>query len=229
MNEATELWEKFAVENAEYYILSHGKINFSTKEGQNYFFESGQKDTGLLLVNVQDYIKKKEKALEIGCGIGRLVFAHATKFKEVNGVDVSKTMLNRLRALAALKNINNVNTFLSSEHWDKEDYYDYIYSFIVFQHIVSFDIIKDYIRRISKSIHHSGIIQLHFDTRDISLAYLVREVIPDFLLPRPYKKGIRRIRRDADNLRLYFEANNLEIIKELHPNTSNHIFIMKRA
>jgi len=220
-------WEEFAQENAEYYILTHENIDFNKEEGQNYFFKSGEQDTKTMLLNVLPLLKNKKNALEIGCGIGRLAFAHARIFQEVYAVDVSETMLNKLNGLALKNSVVNVKTFLPSEEWDREDYFDYIYSFIVFQHIVEFPIIEEYIRRIAKAVSYNGIIQLHFDTRKASLLYKLRRFIPDMILPKSQREGIRRNRRSSEDLKKVFNKYGLQIINELYPDSPGHLFILK--
>lgn len=48
--------------------------------------------------------------------------------------------------------------------WDCANFYDYAYSFLVFQHVEDFSVIKSYISRTSCASKHKGITQLQFDT-----------------------------------------------------------------
>jgi SAM-dependent methyltransferase len=220
-------WEKFAQENAEYYILTHENVDFRTEEGKKYFFETGEKDTSALLKNVLPILLRRKKALEIGAGIGRLAFAHAKLFEEVTAVDISHTMLAKLRQVAIRNGIKNVRTFHADAPWQIEGPYDYIYSYIVFQHIADFASIQGYVERISKSLAPEGIAQLHFDTRPISPGYLVRNVIPDMVLPKSQRKSIRRTRRKSGELRELLGLSGLQIVNELNPDSENHLFLLR--
>ncbi len=224
----TELWEKFANENAEYYIFTNDEVDYSTAEGQKYFFKTGEEFTKASLNSMQKYLKTKQKALEIGGGVGRLTFPHAYLFEEVHAVDVSKTMLRKLQKRAKETSIKNIKTYLPNDKWDQPEFVDYVYSFLVFQHIEDFNVIKDYILKIAKTLKHSGGAQLQFDTRPQTVLYKLRNITPDFLLPKTYKKGIRRIRRSPEILRELFVSSGLTVMEEIAVNTENHTFILRK-
>lgn len=221
-------WESYAKKNAEYYILTNDKVDYSTPEGQAYFFKTGEEFTRYSLDKVEKYLQARGRALEIGCGIGRLTFPHSYLFEEIHAVDISMTMLTKLNKLATERSVYNIKTFLSDDAWDQPEIFNYAYSFIVFQHIESFRIIEDYIQKIARSLKLSGIAQLQFDTRHQSLPYKIRNIIPEFLLPRTYRKGVRRIRRNPEVLRNLFMKFGLHIIKEENANTENHTFFLKK-
>lgn len=220
-------WEDFANADAEYYILTENPYPSNTKEGRAYFFKSGEELTENLLKDVKEYIDFKGAVCEIGCGVGRLLIPHARSFNKAVGVDISQTMLNKLMDNAKEFKVNNITPYLPSEQWYKDDF-SYVYSFIVFQHIANIEIIKDYIIKIAGSLQKNGIAKLHFDTRKQSFSYLLRNALPDFILPRTQRKGIRRIRRNPDDLKEIFNAANLKMLKESDPGTEDHVFILQK-
>jgi cyclopropane fatty-acyl-phospholipid synthase-like methyltransferase len=219
-------WEEFAQQNAEYYILTEN-IDYKTEAGQNKFYESGYEFTKQNIKKVSQYLHERKRALEIGCGIGRLTLPHSKEFDELVAIDVSPTMLLKLNENAHRKGITNIKTFLPHKDWDKLAY-DYVYSYIVFQHIENFEIINDYIIRLSQSLKQGGIANLHFDTRKKDLAYIIKNILPDVILPKPYKRGIRRIRRNSNELIKIFNENNLHIIENINSNSSENIFILRK-
>jgi len=221
------LWEKFAKKDAEYYILSYKNVDYNSEEGQQYFYRTGKELMDLFLVRAEGHLRAKKSALEIGCGIGRLTIPHSGVFEKISAVDISPTMLAKLKANALKRNITNIEGFLPDGSWDKGSY-DYVYSSIVFQHIADWNIIRNYINRISNCINDHGIIQIQFDTRPAGFLYRLRNMIPDFLLPKDQRKGIRRIRRTSKELRDLFMANNLGILEEFNPDDENHTFILKK-
>jgi cyclopropane fatty-acyl-phospholipid synthase-like methyltransferase len=218
------IWERFAKENPEFYISSIDGIDYSTKEGQDFFYDSGIEETERFLNRVRKYLNQYEKALEIGCGIGRMTLPHAKLFKEVYGVDISQTMLEKLNLMAKNRGISNIKTFTPDLYWDIPDCFDYIYSHAVFQHIPDFFIIESYIRRISNSLKKEGIAQLHFKTTPETLFHKIREYMPDFLLPKTQRRGIRCISRSPNLLKELFTKNNLKVIDELEET----VFILQK-
>ncbi|URD49459.1 class I SAM-dependent methyltransferase [Chroococcidiopsis sp. CCNUC1] len=220
-------WENFSTVDPEFYILTH-KVDYSKPEGQKYFYDSGINATETYLSRVKKYLSEYERALEIGCGIGRLTFPHAKIFNEIHAVDISKSMLMKLEATAKVNSITNIRTFLPNEPWDITESFNYAYSWIVFQHISDYSVIKSYIQKIYKSLRKQGIAQLHFDTRSSNIFYQFRNKTPDFLLPKNQRQGIRRIRRKSDELRSLFTSNQFAILDEFSKETSNHTFILQK-
>ena len=87
-------WDKFGQLDPFWAILSdNNKKGNKWKSGE--FFETGQREIDRLLNSIQeseiDLFKKK--ALDFGCGAGRLTQALAPYFEEVYGVDISPSML----------------------------------------------------------------------------------------------------------------------------------------
>ena len=220
------IWDKFAEENPQFYIMT-GDTDYSTEEGKKHFFKTGEIFTRETLEDVLPLLPGKERALEIGCGVGRLTLPHSNIFDRIVAVDLSTVMLDWLNRNAIDFNKKNIETFKPSGEWDNYEF-DYAYSFIVFQHIEIFDIIKDYIIRISECLREGGILQIQFDTRNPNILYRLRNKLPDMLLPKTQRTGIRRIRRDAENLRELFGHCNFEIIKELYPVSERHTFLLRK-
>ena len=220
-------WEKFANQDAEYYILTYENIDYSTEEGQRYFYASGEEDVKILLGRVESYLTNRKAALEIGCGIGRLTLPHARIFEKISGVDIAPTMLSKLAVNARKRDLTNISGFLPDGPWDAQRY-DYVYSLIVFQHIADYNVILDYITRIAAAMNTGAIAQLQFDTRPSAFLYRVRNLFPDFLLPRAQRRSVRRIRRKSGDLRALFVKNGLEIMQELGPDSESHIFLLKK-
>lgn len=217
-------WEQFAKEDAEFYIYSVG-TDFSTPEGRKEFFDSGEKDVEKILSETQPHIQGWGRALEIGCGIGRLAIWMADRFDEVIAVDVAPTMLEKLRVSARDFSKTNIVPKLSEEDWEASKC-DLAYSYIVFQHIEDMAIIEGYLERVSRALKPSGVAYFQFDTRPTSLAYKVRALLPDALLPRTSRRGIRRIRRSPARLRETFSKHGLVVLKELRQGTADHIFVL---
>ncbi len=140
-------WNDRANEDAFYYVHS-SKRNQTEEE----FNTSGRKNVKELIsdqlqIIASDTNPKSMKVLEIGCGLGRMTKHIADIFGEVYGVDVSGEMIKQARKrLKSQKNIYlyENNGYDLSEF--KGNYFDFIFSFIVFQHIPSKDAVFNYIR-----------------------------------------------------------------------------------
>jgi len=106
--------------------------------------------------------EKDWKVLDVGCGIGRMMATFSDKFKQVDGVDFSESMIEFSKKY--LKDYQNCNTYLNNGY-DlselKDNSYDFVYSIITFQHI-SKDAIDSYIKEIQRVLKDSKYISLQF-------------------------------------------------------------------
>jgi hypothetical protein len=106
---------------------------------------------------------------------------------------------------------------------------DFLYSLLVFQHIPEMAMIEGYLHVIGVLLAKNGIAFLQFDTRPESFAYQIKTRMPDLLLPRFWRKGIRRIRRYPEEIEKAVGKAGLEIAGELTPFTSYHRYILRKA
>ena len=54
-------WESYAKKNAEYYILTNDKVDYSTPEGAGVFFKTGEEFTRYSLDKVEKYLQRQGK------------------------------------------------------------------------------------------------------------------------------------------------------------------------
>ena len=103
------------------------------------------------------------KALEVGCGPGRLMRPMSGKFVEIHGVDISDEMIARAKdTLADLPNAFVHTSNGSTLDMFAEESFDFVYSYAVFQHIPSRDVVFAYLREIRQVMKTGGITVLQF-------------------------------------------------------------------
>lgn len=156
-----EEWEKLAEENHRYYIASRKGRDID----DNNFRLTGQEDYDKLVLGDEFLLKSLEplnnkNVLEIGCGSGRLLEFFAKDFKEVYGVDISKKMIDLAKDW--LHNFNNV--FLEATdglHYPyKNDFFDLVFSYVVFQHMPSKKVIKKNLEEVYKVLKPNGLAKI---------------------------------------------------------------------
>jgi SAM-dependent methyltransferase len=103
-------------------------------------------------------VRSNGKALDFGCGVGRLTQALSRYFAECYGVDISSEMVTRAIALA--KNSPNCR-FLVNEAPDlslfDSNSFSFIYSNLVLHHIES-DYVTKYLREFARVLEPGGIL-----------------------------------------------------------------------
>lgn len=104
------------------------------------------------------------KALEIGCGPGRLMRPMSRYFVEIHGVDVSDEMI--ALAKEKLRDIPNAHphaTDGASLARFEDESIDFVYSYAVFQHIPSREVVFQYLREIRRVLKTGGLARLQFN------------------------------------------------------------------
>ncbi len=151
-------WDERARENARHFIAT-AKDEWNTEE----FFNSGRLTLFFEVLtdlgNVcQGKSPKDMKVLEIGCGAGRMTRAAAEVFGEVYAVDISGEMI--AKAKEALADMSNVHLFQNSGA-DLQVLgglqIEFAFSFIVFQHIPSREVIYSYAREVHRVLRPGGL------------------------------------------------------------------------
>jgi SAM-dependent methyltransferase len=105
-------------------------------------------------------VRGRDAALEIGCGPGRLLRPLARHFTEIHGVDVSDEMI-RL-AQERLRDTPNAHAHITSGSdlaQFPDDKFDFVYSFAVFQHIPSRDVVFNYLREARRVLKPGGVLR----------------------------------------------------------------------
>jgi ubiquinone/menaquinone biosynthesis C-methylase UbiE len=145
-----EDWDQRAKENAEYYIHT-GTENWSERE----FFRSGEINVANEIMSDMLRICGGTRSpldldvLEIGCGVGRMTKMMGRIFRHVTAVDVSSEMIKRARSnLSALDNVKVILGDGATLSGVQDSSFDFAFSFIVFQHIPSVDVIASYCREV---------------------------------------------------------------------------------
>lgn len=94
MEKLREDWEDLAKFDPYWAILADGKKKFH-KWNLDEFFQTRQQEIESVLRTAEGLSRpaRKQKALDFGCGVGRLTRALALHFDSVIGVDLSETMI----------------------------------------------------------------------------------------------------------------------------------------
>jgi ubiquinone/menaquinone biosynthesis C-methylase UbiE len=104
------------------------------------------------------------RALEVGCGPGRLMRPMSRHFVEIHGVDVSDEMI--ALSKEKLRDIPNAHTYVtdgSTLPMFADESFDFVYSYAVFQHIPAREVIVSYLREIHRVMKTGGLAVLHFN------------------------------------------------------------------
>src|SRR5258706_11773999 len=157
-----EDWNARAREDAGYYV-AFGRRD---SDDADFFATATEVINGLEweLRRVPLTQRGNWRALEIGCGSGRLMRAMSRHFVEIHGVDVSDEMiaLARERLQDVSHAYPHVTEGASLSQFEGESF-DFVYSYAVFQHIPSREVVLRYLREIQRVLRVGGLARLQFD------------------------------------------------------------------
>lgn len=156
-------WNARATEDAHYYVA------FGRREQDDAEFFATAKDLVSELVGELKRLPPKtpgrmRRALEIGCGPGRLLRPMSQFFDQIYGVDVSDSMVKLARE--KLYGIPNAFPYAiggSDLKMFPDRHFDFVYSYAVFQHIPSGDVVFSYLRETVRVLKAGGIARLQIN------------------------------------------------------------------
>ena len=150
-------WDERAAQNGEHYVYtrdsSSDESDFEASGRVNY----DQLVRPYLPVLLNGRSPTSCRVVEIGCGLGRITRSFAEEFLEVHGIDVSPRMIEQARS--RLRDYPNVILHVGS---GKDlgslphSYFDVAFSYLVFQHIPSREVIENYIREAARVLKPEG-------------------------------------------------------------------------
>jgi SAM-dependent methyltransferase len=147
-------WNARAGEDAYYYVA------FGRREQDDEEFFSTATDVLRLLTVELKRLEHRDAALEIGCGPGRLMRPMSACFAKIHGVDVSEEMIRLAdKALGSTPNAYVRQTSGSDLYMYPDERFDFVYSYAVFQHIPSREVVFQYLREARRVLKTGGILR----------------------------------------------------------------------
>jgi SAM-dependent methyltransferase len=159
-------WNERAREDAHFYV-AFGRHDQDDDE----FFETAKEIVASLEYELRrlpaPLNRRALRALEIGCGPGRLMKPMSRNFGEIHGIDVSDEMI--VRARANLRNIPHAHPHHTSGA-DlapfADESFDFVYSYAVFQHIPSREVVMQYLHEARRVLKAGGILRAQINGLD---------------------------------------------------------------
>ena len=189
-------WNQRAVEDAYYYV-AFGRRGQDDRE----FFDSAADVIHALeseLKRLPAGDRRSRRALEIGCGPGRLMRPMSWNFGEIHGVDVSDEMIR----LATKKLKGTPNAFpRATDGTDlscyADEFFDFVYSYAVFQHIPSAEVVFSYLTEAWRVLKPQGILRCQINS-----------------LPKTAKRYTtwEGVRIDASQVAEFASANDFQLL-----------------
>lgn len=204
-------WDTLAAEDAMRTIKTE---RYASAWSPEEFFHSGVLDIerGLEHLRQLHALPAFGKALDFGCGIGRLTQALASRFEQVTGVDIAETMIRHARSL---NRYEPRCQYVHNPHGDlrilDSSQFDFIYSNIVLQHIPP-PIARVYIVEFARVLAPGGILLFQLPSHPArTLKGLLIRLIPARILNRA-RKGMQMHGHRLPEVRQLLESSGLQLL-----------------
>jgi SAM-dependent methyltransferase len=133
-------WETFGKTDPYFAVLTapeyHGQLS---DDARAKFFDSGERHIETMLSIIRERLDSSfapVRALDFGCGVGRLLIPLATRCPEVTGVDISPSMLAEARRNCDAAGATRVRLIQGDDELSAvTGSFDFVHSYIVLQHI----------------------------------------------------------------------------------------------
>lgn len=135
-------WQRLARQEPYWASFPDARFRSRNLDDANFeaFFESGERDMAATFAVLRDMLGEEfhpARALDYGCGAGRLTIPLARESRHVVAVDISPAMLEEAEANCAERGVTNVE-FLEARAFLKESgrrAFDFVHAYMVFQHM----------------------------------------------------------------------------------------------
>jgi SAM-dependent methyltransferase len=156
-------WNRRARSDARYYVAL-GRKSQSWQDflnGAEDLVRGLEKELGRISTTTPE---SERRALEIGCGLGRLMLPLSAHFHEIHGVDVSERMVQLAgRNLAGVAHAHVHATSGTNLERFQDDSFDFAYSYAVFQHIPSREVVLRYLEETRRILRDGGVARMQFN------------------------------------------------------------------
>jgi SAM-dependent methyltransferase len=218
--EMRDRWRRFARDDPMFHIASNRR-----RWDPEDFLEGGR-PTVARAVEWAGPELPHETALEIGCGLGRMLVHLAERFDRVYGVDIAPEMIEGARELVP------ANVELAVNSGDdlaplEDERFDFVLSIQVFQHIPDREVIARYLGEVARVLRRNGRAVLQFDTRPANAVRRIVLALPDPVLPHTRRRYLRRYRLDPGELDTMVSAAGLRAVDEHGRGTADHYVLLE--
>jgi SAM-dependent methyltransferase len=134
-------WELWGKKDPYRGVLTQDKFNVKKLDSETLddFYNSGAKHFEEVSKYIKEHLDRDfspKKAIDFGCGVGRLIIPLSKLCEEVVGIDVSPSMLAKASDELKKRGIENCQLLKSDDDLSLlNGNFDFIHSHIVFQHI----------------------------------------------------------------------------------------------
>lgn len=193
------------------YAICLDPLKKGRKWHEQEFFLSGKKEAAAVIKGISWLVKDfpKKRALDFGCGVGRVTQGLCKYFDAVVGVDIAPSMI---KLAGKYNKYGRKCTYTVNSRSDlsifNDKFFSFIYSTQTLQHIPP-EFTKIYIREFMRILSDQGILVFYLPSHPkVTLRGMIFKYVPNFIL------NIYRKMKYGGNIELYWVKKD-EVLKIL--------------
>ena len=217
-------WEELATFDPLWAILNAPGTRYGGWD-RDAFFATGVDDVGFAIRRLEELglPARGPRALDFGCGIGRLSRALAAHYDHVTGVDISSTMVDLARKENSdVQNVEFVYNAAPNLEIVGDARFDLVYTRGVLQHLPDHEAVRTFVHEFVRILVPGGVACLHIPTfiprryrlmvaRRVYVALHKLGVSPRFLYERLRLNPVRMLFVDEATLRQWLTEAGAEV------------------
>jgi SAM-dependent methyltransferase len=159
-------WEDLGEVDPLWAILSVPHKQFGGWDIESFFHEGEKEISGVLATSRElGYPRQHERALDFGCGIGRLTRFLSTHFVDCYGVDISESMVAKANEInKTCVNCRFLHIVENDLRQFNDRYFDFVISRHVLQHLPGRRVIRRYIGELVRVLKPGGLLVFQLPT-----------------------------------------------------------------
>ena len=175
MDREKKVWEEYGANDAYWAVVTLDEFRDSNLDAKakDSFFKSGYEHVAGVWQAIEERLGielKPQRALDYGCGVGRLLVPMSERCASATGVDISENMLAETRRNLEARGATSFRLLTDKAFVEDTERYDFVHTFIVLQHIdpaIGYKVIA----RMLEMLEPGGYGMIHVTYKDLAPAW----------------------------------------------------------
>ncbi|HQZ82005.1 MAG TPA: class I SAM-dependent methyltransferase [Pyrinomonadaceae bacterium] len=175
MDDRKKVWEEYGAKDAYWAVVTLDEFRDTNldADAKDSFFRSGYEHIAGVWRAIEEKFGielRPQRALDYGCGVGRLLVPMSERCASVTGVDISENMLAETRRNLGERGAEGFRLLTDKAFMEDAGRYDFVHTFIVLQHIdpaIGYKVIA----RMLEMLEPGGYGMIHVTYKDLAPAW----------------------------------------------------------